>query len=419
MFKKSTIFVLLLSAAFLLSSCIPAAYKRGVELSRDYPGKDLPIYDDAVVFECEADDEEAQIAYGVIDGDVDDVMDFYQDYFQDEGITLTKEKEDKDEYSARGSYKDFEFKISVEEAKGKYEEKVFETVVEVEIEYISKEKNEDKNQAEEEEPGEEGKETEDTAILAADPSQTVDIPDKELEKLLREELGISEGDITVSDMELLDGLSIKYDEYPICDLTGLEYAVNMYHISYYGGTEHSGSIKSLAPLSKLPLMEYISVSYSAVEEAPPVFETPVMDRASFIGLNLSDFSFLAGCTGMTQLTVDDCGITSIEFVRDMPELESFNANRNSIKDIAPIEGKTKLASIDLQDNQITDISALATCTSLESVVISYNYITTLSPLHGLANLTEVRAYEEIGKKKIDQGSIDTLVAAGVEVYYHE
>jgi Leucine-rich repeat (LRR) protein len=102
----------------------------------------------------------------------------------------------------------------------------------------------------------------------------------------------------------------------------------------------------------------------------------------------------------------------------MENLESLNVEYNSIKDISPVEGKTKLKRITLQQNEITDISVLSGCTSLESVIISYNYITTLSPLYGLANLTEVRAYEEIGKKKIDQGSIDDLVGAGVEVYYH-
>ena len=403
-----------------MASCTPAAYKKGVKLSRDYPEKDLPIYDDAVVFECDESSKGVDISYGVKDGDVDDVADFYKDYFEDEGIVLTKEKDEKDEYSAKGTYEDFEFDISVEEAKGKYEEKVFETVVEVEIEFI----DEDEDNGGGDEMNEDGgsayeDEQEGTAVLMPDPSQKVDIPDKELEKMVRDAIDLPEGDITAEAMGLLYGLSIKYEENPVYDLTGLEYAYNMYYISYYGGSGNGGRLKSLAPLSNLPLLEYLNVSYSEVEEAPPVFLTPVMDRASFIDLNLNDFSFLSACTGMSELTVDDCGVTSLEFVRNMPNLERLNAEYNSISDISPVEGKTALTSITLQQNNITDISVLAGCVNLESVIISYNNITTLAPLHELQNLTEVRAYEEIGEKKIDQGSIDDLVARGVEVYYHE
>ena len=423
--KNFLLFAVLLTAAVILASCVPSEYKKGLDLSRGYPEDDMPLYDDAVVFAAEEDKDEIEISYGVKDGDVDDVADFYKDHFEDNGIILSKEKDEKDEYEAKGAYEDFEFKISIEEASGKYEEKVFETVVEVKIEFV-KEDSKTAKESEDLDDGIDNSDSDDSYSLTgtgsvdnSDMSQVVTIKDANLEALVREQIGVPEGDITVEDMQMLYGLSLKYDEVPVYELDGLEYAYNMYFISYYGGSEHNAVLKSLAPLAKLPLLEYISVSYATVEEAPPLFETPVMDRASFIDLNLTDFGFLSGCTGMTQLTVASCGISSIEFVRGMNGIERLDIDRNKIKDISPVEGKTKLTSIDLQDNEITDIGALASCTSLESVIISYNFITTLSPLYDLPNLTEVRAYENIGEKKIDQGSIDNLVADGVEVYYHE
>lgn len=258
-----------------------------------------------------------------------------------------------------------------------------------------------------------------TAAQSVNSSEKVAIKDAELEKLIRKQIDKPEGDILVEDMEQLSQLSIKYDEYPIYELDGLEYATNLYAISYYGGSEHNGKIKSIAPLANLQLLEYMNISYLKIEEAPPEFNTPVLDRVSFIDTDISDYSFLKNMTQITQLTAEDCGVTSIEFLRNMNNLERAGLEYNSISDLSPLEGKTKLKSLNLQNNQVTDISALAGCTSLENFIISYNHIKTLAPLYDLENLTEVRAYEDIGKKLIDQASINNLINAGVTVYYHE
>lgn len=132
---KNKILVLVLVMAIALSGCIPSVFTKGVDFD-NYPEKDLPIYDDAIVFEYEDDDDEVTIKYGTED-DVDDVTEFYQDYFEDEDIVLSDENEEDDEYSAEGFYEDFDFEIEVEEAKGENEEKVFSTVVEVTIEFLS------------------------------------------------------------------------------------------------------------------------------------------------------------------------------------------------------------------------------------------------------------------------------------------
>ena len=67
---------------------------------------------------------------------MEDVIDFYKEYFEEEGIILDNEEEDKDEYIAEGFFEDFLFEITVGEAKGDNEEKVFSTVVEVNIEFF-------------------------------------------------------------------------------------------------------------------------------------------------------------------------------------------------------------------------------------------------------------------------------------------
>ncbi len=121
------IIVLLLACAMV--SC--SVYKRGVKYD-DYPERDVPIYDDAIVFSYEMKGDKCKIKYGSED-DVDDIMEFYQDEFEDEDYSIFGEDIDDDEYSVEGIIDDITFEIEVEEAKRDKEEKYFDTVVEVEI----------------------------------------------------------------------------------------------------------------------------------------------------------------------------------------------------------------------------------------------------------------------------------------------
>lgn len=130
-------FVLMLSGCFLLNP-IPKEYIEGIRLPREYPDDDLEIYDDATVFEVEEDDEEITLTYGTED-DIDDVIDFYEDLFDDNNLTIDEQQDDKDEFYAKGAGEGFVFEIEAEQARGEIEEKLFETVVTVTVEFVENE----------------------------------------------------------------------------------------------------------------------------------------------------------------------------------------------------------------------------------------------------------------------------------------
>jgi len=135
--SKRKLFVLILAsllACSMLLGCIsvPEEYTKGVKLDRDYPEDDMPIMDDAIVFSCEESDTSITIEYGV-DDDLDDVVDFYKDHFDDNDIALEDESDKSSKYSAEGYYMNFAFDLRVSEPSGEYEEKQFETVVLIEI----------------------------------------------------------------------------------------------------------------------------------------------------------------------------------------------------------------------------------------------------------------------------------------------
>ncbi len=135
--KATLLFVALLMLCSVLLGCtnIPKEYTEGVKLDRDYPEDDMPIMDDAIIFYSDSDDEEITIEYGVND-DLDDVVDFYKDHFEDNEIALDDESDKRDKYRAEGFYQDFMFDIKVTDPSGEYEEKQFVTTVKIEIEFV-------------------------------------------------------------------------------------------------------------------------------------------------------------------------------------------------------------------------------------------------------------------------------------------
>ena len=139
------VLVVLLSTAIImaaLSGCVPAQYTKGVEISRDFPDKILEIYDEAIVFFCEEDDDEITLKAGSKD-DIEDVVDFYKDLFEDEeDIVLTDEDDDKDdEYQAEGyiEKEKVSFEIDIDAPRGETEKKLFESQFEITVTALSDE----------------------------------------------------------------------------------------------------------------------------------------------------------------------------------------------------------------------------------------------------------------------------------------
>jgi hypothetical protein len=145
--KRFMIIVLMIVTVFALSSC-NSVFKKGVDYD-GFPSKDIPVYEDAIVFSFEADDEEMVIECGTND-DVDDIAGFYSEEFDSDDYTITKLVDtEKDEYECEGIFDDeLEFEIEVEESYGKLKE-FFDFIITIEIDEADRDsgaKNSENNQ---------------------------------------------------------------------------------------------------------------------------------------------------------------------------------------------------------------------------------------------------------------------------------
>ncbi len=134
--RASLLIISMMLLCSLLLGCVfvPEEYTKGVKLDRDYPDDDMPIYDEAIVYFSEEDEGDITIEYGVAD-DLDDVVDFYKDHFEDNDIVLDSESDKSSKYSAQGFYKNFAFTLKISKPNSGYEEKQFATIVMIEIEF--------------------------------------------------------------------------------------------------------------------------------------------------------------------------------------------------------------------------------------------------------------------------------------------
>ena len=152
-----------------------------------------------------------------------------------------------------------------------------------------------------------------------------------LEELVRSTINKTEGDLLSEDLWELYSLRIRDEE--VTSLKGLEYAKNLMDISIMYRT-----IPSLEPITALPELYYLNVSYSEIGEVGTFRYPEVLTRVSFIDTALADIGFMEKMVNMENLTLSDTGISDITPLRDMSKLITLNLRGNNVKDIRALAG---------------------------------------------------------------------------------
>ena len=187
-------------------------------------------------------------------------------------------------------------------------------------------------------------------------AQIVEIPDPNLERAIRQELGLSsEAPITQQEMLLLDKFAAKDAE--IEDLTGLEYAIRVREIFL-----ERNQVRDITPLRGLTNLKVLYLSKNPISDVSPLSEITSLRTLALTHIPIEDLSILSNLTQLEHLGLLLCELT----------------------DITPLANLTKLRFLDLGENQIVDIGPLANLTALEELRIHENLIVDFSPIQGLS-----------------------------------
>ena len=212
-------------------------------------------------------------------------------------------------------------------------------------------------------------------------AQIVEIPDPNLERAIREELGLSsEFPITQQDMLQLTGFAAE--AVSIENITGLEYAINLKNLYL-----RNNPIKDLTPIANLTQLELLHLPGVPIKDLTPIQNLIKLKRLILSHCELTDITPIQNLTALVFANFSVNRIIDISPLANLTALETLWIDKNQIVDISSLANLTRLKELDLRANQIVDISPLANLIQLEKLDLTYNRIIDISPL---ANLTALK-----------------------------
>ena len=219
------------------------------------------------------------------------------------------------------------------------------------------------------------------------PDAVVQIPDLNLRAAIAEALGKSpNAPITVGEMERLRALGVA--DRGIRDLTGLQFATNMYSLSI-GNRSRGNQVSDLSPIAGLINLERLYLDSNPISDISILKGLTNLEELWMDDTSISDLSPLAGLNNLKQLKISRTNVPDLSQVAGLISLELLSFSNHYISDLSPLAGLINLRHVSQWANPISDLSPLARLTKLEVINFCGGYISDLTPLAGLTGLKEL------------------------------
>lgn len=258
-----------------------------------------------------------------------------------------------------------------------------------------------------------------TRRVMVDSFKPVIFNDKKLESAVRKAVGIAQGNIFKSDLDLVTNLAVANSG--IIDIEGIQYLTNLVRLDL-----SNNNITNVTPLRQLEKLNTLYINGNKVGDFSPLaviynqlvmkdFEMKVgiydpkletvirtelkkmsgeltlTDLSSLTELNLdnrgiSDLQGIQYLTGLKKLSLKENNITIIEPLKNLIGLEVLSLNKNNIENINALAYLKNLSELDLTSNKISDISPLAELVKLKQLGLTENNVNNVNKLSELVNL---------------------------------
>ena len=222
--------------------------------------------------------------------------------------------------------------------------------------------------------------------LAAD--EQVNFPDKNLEAVIREEIGQPFKPLHSGGLKKITELDATGKG--ITSLEGMQYLTNLTVLHL-----EDNSVGDVAPLAGLRKLRTLNLrrngitdlrkaNFEALSAAP--LRKLNLDYNVFLAESgqhvwLTDISVLSSFTSLTELTLSQNKISDLSPLAHLPSIKVLILDRNLIQDITPLQGMRFLKTLNLAENNVADIEPLAELWDLQNVYLTSNiHIETIQPL---------------------------------------
>ena len=205
------------------------------------------------------------------------------------------------------------------------------------------------------------------------PPKVVSIRDANLAAAIRKQLGIPSGS-AITDLDMLSLRTHLTADGPakITDLTGLEYATNLWRLEL-----SNNKISDVSPLAGLTQLTELDIRNNQISDLTPLAGLTQLTWLSLANNQIDDVSPLAGLTQLTELDIRNNQISDLTPLAGLTQLTWLSLANNQIDDVSPLAGLTQLTELDIRNNQISDLTPLAGLVNLEEFDISGNPFTTI------------------------------------------
>lgn len=148
--------------------------------------------------------------------------------------------------------------------------------------------------------------------------------------------------------------------------------------------------RNYSDLKYLPYLEELSVSngqdsLAYITELENLKKLTIKDTS----VNAETLQSIFQHTGLTSLTLRNCGLTSLLGFEGLTELTYLDLGENVLRNLTPLSNLKKLQELHLDHNAVVGLTALQNLTALKKLDLSYNSIVNLNPLATLHTLQQL------------------------------
>ncbi|HIT33307.1 MAG TPA: leucine-rich repeat domain-containing protein [Candidatus Faecousia intestinigallinarum] len=194
--------------------------------------------------------------------------------------------------------------------------------------------------------------------------EEVSFTDPAMEAAIREILGAGQNQkLFTNEVWAITDFTIPEDAQSFADLTYMPYLTSL-HIT-------GGDSDNLQYLSALTSLQELTLTDSRPSE--------------------EILSIIGSMPQLQRLTLQNCGLSTIEPLSTSTKLTYLNLDTNNIRNIAAISNMSQLQELIMPNNALTDLSALSGLSNLTKLDVSFNSITTLATIMGIRGITYLDA----------------------------
>ena len=152
------------------------------------------------------------------------------------------------------------------------------------------------------------------------------------------------------------------------------------------------NVEDYSDLKYLPYLEKLTIRSGIASELENLVSLGLLRELHIYDCRPSenDLKIIGTLSNLQKLTLENCGLSSIEPLSSLQSLEYLNLADNTLRNISILSSMPLLREVNLQHNALSDLSALSNLNNLSKLDVSNNDLSSIAPICTLKNLNQLR-----------------------------